>query len=357
MALNLRAPQSERHRSERYAPEADHEPAGSRPLGTATSDWDREDASRNPAGMAEQLYQPSGGLRRWIRGGFGILALAGFAGVLWYAYEWGLGGGETVELPTVQAEAGPEKEKPSDPGGLQVPYQDQLVLNQDEAGATATRIERLLPPPEAPLPPPELAEIAPSYDEPVGAVPLAGEIGLPAGEAGALPPAAEPAGEPAGEPAKTAAEAPAAETVPELPAAPSAQAAPAAAAAAAAAASQEPAGETQAAETQSAATQAATTQAATTQTAAAPATQAAGDFAVQLVSLKDSGAAQKEWSRLQGVFPQLLGDKSLLLQSADVAGVGKVYRLRAGPFATRAKAAKVCAQLKSKQQDCLVVNR
>ena len=126
--------------------------------------------------------------------------------------------------------------------------------------------------------------------------------------------------------------------------------------------SQEQAGETQAAETQAAktqadTTQATTTQAAKTQTAAAPATQSAGDFAVQLVSLKDSGAAQKEWNRLQGVLPQLLGDKSLLLQSADVAGVGKVYRLRAGPFVTRAKAAQVCAQLKSKQQDCLVVNR
>jgi cell division protein FtsN len=47
----------------------------------------------------------------------------------------------------------------------------------------------------------------------------------------------------------------------------------------------------------------------------------------------------------------------LLLQSADVAGVGTVYRLRAGPFATKAKAAQVCAQLKSKQQDCLVVSR
>jgi cell division septation protein DedD len=201
------------------------------------------------------------------------------------------------------------------------------------------------------LPPPELAEIAPSYDEPVGAAPLAGEIGLPAGEAGALPPADELADQPPGEPVETAAKAPAAETVPELPAAPSTQAAQDVAA------SQEPAGETQAAETQAATTQAATTQAAKTQTAAAPATQAAGDFAVQLVSLKDSGAAKKEWSRLQGVFPQLLGDKSLLLQSADVAGVGKVYRLRAGPFATRAKAAQVCAQLKSKQQDCLVVNR
>ncbi len=347
MALNLRAPQSER-----YTAEPDHEPAGGRPLGTAMSDWERENASRNPAGMAEELYQPTGGWRRWIRGGFGILALAGFAGVLWYAYEWGLGGGETAGLPTVQAEAGPEKEKPSDPGGLQVPYQDQLVLNQGEAGATAPRIERLLPPPEAPLPAPELAEIAPSYDEPVDAAPLEGEIGLPTGEAGAL----QPAGEPAGEPSETAAEAQAAETVPELPAAPSAQAAQDVAG------SQGQAGETpsvatQATTTQVTTTQATTTQATTTQAATTQATQAAGDFAVQLVSLKDSGAAKKEWSRLQGVFPQLLGDKSLLLQSADVAGIGKVYRLRAGPFATRAKAAKVCAQLKSKQQDCLVVNR
>jgi cell division septation protein DedD len=325
MALNLRAPQSER-----YSAEPDHELEGGQPFGTAMSDWEREDASRNPAGMAEQLYQPSGGLRRWIRGGFGILALAGFAGVLWYAYEWGLGGGETVELPTVQAEAGPEKEKPSDPGGLQVPYQDQLVLNQDEAAASAPRIERLLPPPEAPLPPPELAEIAPSYDEPVDAP-------LLEGEAGAL--------QPAGEPAQTAAQAQAVETAPELPAAPSAQAA------------ETETAEPSAVENKVPATQTTTTQTTTTQTAAAPATQAAGDFAVQLVSLKDKGAAQNEWRRLQGVFPQLLGDKSLLLQSADVAGVGTVYRLRAGPFVTRAKAAKVCAQLKSKQQDCLVVNR
>jgi cell division septation protein DedD len=339
MALNLRAPQSERYQSDGYTAEPDHELEGGQPLGTAMSDWDGEDASRNPAGLGGELYQPTGGLRRWIRGGFGILALAGFAGVLWYAYEWGLGGGETVELPTVQAEAGAEKEKPADPGGLQVPYQDQLVLNQGETEATAQRVERLLPPPEAPLPPPELAEIAPSYDEPVDAAPLDGETG---------------ALQPAGEPAETAAEARAVESVPELPAAPSAQAAQVTEAATA---SQEPAGETQAAKTQSATTQAATTQAVKTQTAAAPATQAAGDFAVQLVSLKDQGAAKKEWSRLQGVFPQLLGDKSLLLQSADVAGVGTVYRLRAGPFATRAKAAKVCAQLKSKQQDCLVVNR
>lgn len=332
MAVNLRAPHSER-----YAIEVDEGPGRGPRLGAALSDWDHEDASRNPSGLAGAFDESNDGWRRWIRGGFGVLALAGFVGVLWYAYEWGLGGGETVELPTVQAEAGPEKEKPSDPGGLQVPYQDQLVLNQERAEGTAPRVERLLPPPEAPLPPPALTGIAPSYDELPEATAPAGAAGAAIGEAGTLQPAGEP---PA---ADTTAAEQSAGAVPDLPAAPSAQA-----------------GETRSSQTQTAAAPPSETQSAATQpaTAQAPAAgKAAGEFAVQLVSLKDAGAAKKEWRRLQGVFPDLLGDKSLLLQTADVAGVGTVYRLRAGPFATRDKAAKFCAQLKSKQQDCLVVNR
>lgn len=348
MALNLRPPESER-----YDTEPDHDPNRGLRLGAALPDWDRpdwdhEDAARNPAGMVDQMNQAGGSLRRWIRGGFGVLALAGFVAVLWYAYEWGLGGGETVDLPTVKAEAGPAKEKPSDPGGLQVPYQDQLVLNQSGTDASAPRVERLLPPPEAPLP--ALGEIAPSYDEPVDDLPLEGES-LPAvGETGTLQPAGEP---PPTDPTDPAVTAPAAETVPQLPATPSAQAE-----AGAAPSAEPPAAETQAAgseptQTQSAAAQA-TTPAPATQ---APAAQAAGKFAVQLVSLKDRGAAEAEWRRLQSIFPRLLGDKSLLLQSAEVAGVGQVYRLRAGPFASRNDAAKVCAQLKSRQQDCFVVSR
>ena len=330
MALNLRAPHSER-----YAIEVDEEPSRGPRLGAAMSDWDREDAARNPHGPDDELDGPYDGWRRWIRGGFGALALAGFVGVLWYAYEWGLGGGESVELPTVRAEAGPEKEKPSDPGGLQVPYQDQLVLNQEGAQDAAPRVERLLPPPEAPLPPPALTGIAPSYDELPPPLASEGDTAPAAGQAGTLQPAGEP---PAADAATQAGE-----TVPALPAAPSAEAGTTESA-------QAPAAAAQPAKTQSAAAQPATVQ-------APAAGSAAGEFAVQLVSLKDAGAAKKEWGRLQGVFPDLLGDKSLLLQTADVAGVGKVYRLRAGPFATRDMAAKVCAQLKSKQQDCLVVNR
>jgi cell division septation protein DedD len=332
MALNLRTPPSQRYLIE----EEDGQGRGPR-LGSALSDWDREDASRNPAGMLDEFDQPGDGWRRWIRSGFAVLALAGFVGVLWYAYEWGLGGGETVELPTVTAETGPEKEKPSDPGGLQVPYQDQLVMNQEGAEEAAPRVERLLPPPEAPMTPPALTGIAPSYDEMPPAAPQDG-AGSASGQADTQQPAPETK---------------AVTTVPELPAAPSAQGA---------SDGQGQAGQSQAQASKASQPQASETQAGATQSAAlppatVPAADPNGQFAVQLVSLKEAGAAQKEWLRLQGVFPQQLGDKALLLQKADVSGVGTVYRLRAGPFASREQAAKICAQLKSKQQDCLVVNR
>ena len=45
------------------------------------------------------------------------------------------------------------KVKPETPGGLDVPYQDQLVMNQPAEGGEGGKVERLLPPPEAPKPP------------------------------------------------------------------------------------------------------------------------------------------------------------------------------------------------------------
>jgi cell division septation protein DedD len=210
-------------------------------------------------------------------------------------------------------------------------------LNEDDADDSAPRVERLLPPPEAPMTPPALTGIAPSYDELPPALP---EEGAEQDEVPATAPAASvpepPAAPAAGQTSETQAAAPKV-SEPEVP-------------------------ESQAAQPEAPEPKATASQATETQTAAVPpaasvAADPNGQFAVQLVSLKDSGAAEREWRRLQGVFPNLLGDKSLLLEKANVAGVGTVYRLRAGPFATRDTAASLCAQLKSKQQDCLVVNR
>ena len=255
--------------------------------------------------------------------------LATSAGLLWYAYEWGRGDRALDELPIVRAEAGPEKVKPQDPGGLDVPYQDQLVLNRDGESGEGPRVERLLPPPETPLPAPEsdlpVAAAEPQAPREVSEVPVP-EIGDPdpavppeetapladletagGGDAPPLPPS-KPAA------AAQMAKAPAAAQVPEPTATP------------------EPA------------------------PAAAPQAVPAGSYTLQLASLTNPGAAKAEWARLQSSHPDVLGSRSLVLAPAEIAGVGKVYRLQAGPFASRGKADAACAQLKQQRQDCFVVS-
>jgi cell division septation protein DedD len=298
--------------------------AGAR-LGTPPPKWD----GGEPDGIEDGPRDAGGGGQRLMRGTFVALALAGFFGVLWYAYQWGLGDSELVELPVVAAEAGPDKVKPANPGGLQVPYQDQLVLNQDSATGEPVRVERLLPPPEVPLPPPEPESAAP-VEEAAVATPaeVPAETASEEGAAVAIETAAGPP-----EP-ETAAEG--GETAPST----EVSAAPAPA---------EPAPAATAADDQ--ATQAATPTA-TTQVAAVP-----GSFALQLASLKSSDAAEREWARLRGAHPKLLGGLSLILQPADIQGVGKVYRLQVGTFPSRTAAADLCTQLKTKQQECFVVRR
>ena len=82
-----------------------------------------------------------------------LVALAGFAGMVWYAYDWGLDQVETARLPVILAEPEPIKSRPESPGGLEVPHQDKLVLNEVVPDPEKPQVERLLPPPETPRPP------------------------------------------------------------------------------------------------------------------------------------------------------------------------------------------------------------
>ncbi len=305
--------------------------AGAR-LGTPPPDWDEGGVAGEPDGSEEGARGIAGGGQRLVRGAFVALALAGFFGVIWYAYQWGLGDSELVELPVVSAEPGPDKVKPADPGGLQVPYQDQLVLNQDSATGEPVRVERLLPPPEVPLPPPvpeggvvveEGAEAA-SMAPPAEATPDEGASLAIETAAGSTEPETAPEG---GETAVSSA----VSTAPEPP---------------------QPVAESETAADDQATQAAAATAAGTTQIAAA-----AGGFSLQLASLKSSDAAEREWARLRGAYPKLLGGLSLILQPADIQGVGKVYRLQVGAFPNRTAAADLCTQLKTKQQDCFVVRQ
>jgi len=90
---------------------------------------------------------------RWLPIATAVFALLGFAGIVWYAYQWGASNVTPEELPVIRAQEAPIKIKPKSPGGLEVPYQETLALNQMEPDPEKPQVERLLPPPETPMVP------------------------------------------------------------------------------------------------------------------------------------------------------------------------------------------------------------
>ena len=240
-----------------------------------------------------------------------LLVLAGFAGLVWYAYTWGIGGFAPQELPLIQAEPGPVKSRPESPGGLEVPHQDKLVLTEVQPDPEKPQVERLLPPPEVPKPPESAAAPETTLPPPPPAPPAA-EVSEPPPETEQTPTpstaeqAPTPLPEAEEKPTPKAEEKPAPEPV-EQP-----------------------------------------------QTAAAP---PGGAYVVQLASLKERAGVEAAWARLQKAFPSLLEDRELSVRSVDLGSRGTFYRVRAGFFPDRAAADKLCAWLKAKKQDCFVAER
>jgi cell division septation protein DedD len=251
-----------------------------------------------------------------------LIALAAFGGVVWYAYTWGIGAMAPEELPVIRAESEPEKVRPESPGGLEVPHQDKMVLNQVTPDPEKPQVERLLPPPETPKPPKALGDAQPAGQSATGAeTDSSASPGTPGGAEApvisGVAPKTDTASRP--EPAKAV----------EAPAAPKPEPQP------------KPATPSSAGEPK-------------TQTAAVP---TGGAFVVQLASLKDRARVDTEWARLQKAHPGLLGKRQLAVQAMDLGSRGTFYRMQAGFFADRAAADRVCAGLKAKKQDCIVLRR
>jgi cell division septation protein DedD len=259
------------------------------------------------------------------------VALVCVAAGIFFAYSWFFAGGKGGNVPVVQALDDPVKVKPASPGGLEVPYQDQLVLNQQGARAGEQPVvERLLPPPETPQPPPSEPEPLIAAQARPG-TPATGEIAAAA--------AAPLKGDGIVE-----APVPDRNEIIEVPPPPSA-AAPA-----------------QPAPAQPATTQPAPAQPAPAQPAPAQVAQATGkapakgSYLVQLGSFTTTKGTRNAWVKLKKAHPELLGDMSLFIQEATVNDRA-YYRVQAGPVPNRATALDMCAQLKAKNQDCLVVRR
>src|SRR6266566_3452174 len=84
-----------------------------------------------------------------------VLAMALFAGGLWFAYVQGArhpavtASGDAV--PLIRADERPTKVKPDQPGGMPVPDQNVSLYNEKPGGPP---VEKLLAPPEQPMPRP-----------------------------------------------------------------------------------------------------------------------------------------------------------------------------------------------------------
>jgi cell division septation protein DedD len=245
----------------------------------------------------------TGRLRLWpfVAGMLGLVVLGGAIWIFYGRMGPDVAGGE---VPYITAEAGPEKIRPQEEGGLQVPNQDIQVYNELTGSPGAPETEVLLPPPEDPVNPPVVAEQQQTT----------GPAEIPSVPA---PPEVEPAAGANAESGRP--DAPAAPVEPAVEAAPAAPAE--------AAPPDEP-----------------------VQTAAVT-----GAYRIQLAAVKSQDAAQVGWKKMAKAHPDVLGSLTFNVVKVDRSSGGALYRLQAGPFADRATAEAACGKLKQKRQDCLVV--
>jgi len=246
---------------------------------------------------------PARGNRRLMAIALTLAVMLLFAGGLWFAYVQGThhAGGSAQSanaVPLRRADERPAKIKPDQPGGMPVPDQNVSFYNEKLAKSP---VEKLLPPPEQPLPRP-----APSPVKPAAAP----QILMPPPEAGPAEAGPSPA-----------------------PAPP------------------------QAAASQTAAPQASAPQAvqkaavpASTETAPSP---AAGTVQVRLGSLRSPDAAREEWQRLKRANADLLGNLRANAVSVDLGEKGIHYRILAGPL-DEAAAEQLCTELKRRSHGCII---
>lgn len=269
--------------------------------------------------------------RRIMTGLVAVAAVLGFGVVLVYAYNKGRQDGTNGVPPIIQAQEGPSKIRPENPGGMTVPNQDKEVFNRLETEKQAGKVERLLPAPEKPMTPPAPPVIA---SEELTKMETAAGVKTPE------PPPA-PAAVQAPMPAPPATPEVAPKTVEQLAATPP-KAPPASPKAKPAAKTEKAASEPKPAAKK------------TTVANRTP----SGSYRVQMSSLRSQSAVQKSWVSVRKRHADLLGRLSLSIESVTLSGGrGTYYRMQAGPLASRAQASALCASLKKRKQSCIVVKR
>jgi len=246
------------------------------------------------------------------------------------------------DVPIVRAELGPVKVRPTSPGGMQVPDRDKLVYNRIQGSGNpdgaSPSVERLLPPPETPLPKP-VASPAPEQ--------TLADTASGAGEMVAKIPVAPAKPKRINETPRIADVARAEKPMPAPPAPP----APVAAKPKSSPVALKPATPTARTVTTS------TAKVATSTPRPAPPAAASGKaYQVQLAAARTPAAARGEWDKLRRKHLDLLGDLGLAVTKVDLgAKKGVFYRLRVGPIKAEAEARTLCKALAKRKVSCLIV--
>lgn len=114
-------------------------------------------------------------LRKSISGAVGIVALAASGVLMVHAYSEGRSSASGGTPVLIKADPGPFKVKPDSPGGRAVPDRDKEIYDRIAAAPPGGSVERLLPPPEVPLPLPKVGSTVASEPPALPSEPTASE--------------------------------------------------------------------------------------------------------------------------------------------------------------------------------------
>ncbi len=252
-----------------------------------------------------------------------VLIVAGFGTGIWYAYDQGVKKGVQLAPPIISADTTPVKEKPEDPGGMEIPHQDKQVFGVLKSDGETVKVEKLMQPPE------EATDDAPAANTEDATTESAATT-----ESSEQAPKEDLIGKTIEKVEQAAKET--TETVEKT----VTEAAPASTS-----------------ETKTEEKVAVVAPKPAPKPKAKPAAASGARYRVQLGSFRSSDAAENQWKILNSKFGSLLSNVSYRVEDVTVQGKGTFHRLQAGAYDSRTNANKLCDALKAKKQDCLVVSK
>jgi SPOR domain len=282
-----------------------------------------------------------------------VVALGGFAGLVGYYY---MAEGPNGAAPLIKADQQPFKIKPDNPGGMAVPDQDKEIYDRmgraDQSSVPPPNTERLLPPPETPLPRPAAPPAPPANAVTAAPAPqLPGSTVAPPPSPAPAPatPSANPNPNPnIGGPVLGVPQSPRTTTLAAVPPGAPAGAAPPAAAA------PPPKAAPAAKPAAPAPTQTAALPPRATPTTPTPAAAGGPLLRAAIASLRTEADAKREWERQRRLYPDALTGITPSYASVDLGSKGVYWRIYIGPAESNAEARARCETLKEKKVDCFV---